>query len=236
MIIDAPELIYYHSGEPDDIRPASRERPWFDLHYNHHAYKCLPITIAAEHGWMIHSPEDFSVTWNGGPDNADVTVRGEGPWVSQANGVVPHFSRGSVTINLRGHFAVSEGWNIVMSPPLNYFKDGIQGMTAVVELDWLNYRPTMNYVLTRPGTVEFKAGDPLCQIWPEPRGYLVNIRPKMMRKPADLQEDENAFAAERGAAAGATTKRYMRGVKMSGEKGTTTHETKLRLAPFERID
>ncbi|MDM7901862.1 DUF6065 family protein, partial [Brucella melitensis] len=43
-------------------------------------------------------------------------------------------------------------------------KDGIQPLTALVETEWLPFPFTMNWHMTRPGTVRFEKGEPFCFI------------------------------------------------------------------------
>ena len=51
-------------------------------------------------------------------------------------------------------------------------KDGIAPLTGVIETDWLPYPFTMNWRMTRPGTVQFAKDEPLCLIYPVAKGAL----------------------------------------------------------------
>src|SRR5581483_4200794 len=45
---------------------AERRRDWMDATPAHHAYRCLPLTIANQTGWWIKNPVGFTATWRGG--------------------------------------------------------------------------------------------------------------------------------------------------------------------------
>ncbi|MGH7565243.1 MAG: DUF6065 family protein, partial [Gemmatimonadota bacterium] len=57
-----------------DIRPAGSRRDWMDATGGHFAYRCLPLSIANAHGWVICSGSGFEVEWNGGKGAEDVQI------------------------------------------------------------------------------------------------------------------------------------------------------------------
>ena len=56
--------------------------------------------------------------------------------------------------------------------PANYVKDGIQALEGLVETDWSYASFSSNWKLTRPGRVEFVAGEPVAMLVPQQRGDL----------------------------------------------------------------
>lgn len=44
---------YVLSAGDIDIRPASNRREWMDATPDRYAYRCLPLSIANAHGWVI---------------------------------------------------------------------------------------------------------------------------------------------------------------------------------------
>src|SRR5690349_16514356 len=52
-------------GMPLSTAPVDRD--WMDASAQRFAYRCLPLTIANQAGWLIANPVSFSVTWDGGP-------------------------------------------------------------------------------------------------------------------------------------------------------------------------
>ena len=49
-----------------NVHAASPKRDWMEIHT--HMYRCLPITIANQNGWVIECPCDISAIWFGGLD------------------------------------------------------------------------------------------------------------------------------------------------------------------------
>ena len=57
---------------------------------------------------------------------------------------------GILTFDVAYIFRTPPGYHLLVSGPINTFKDGVAPMTAVVETDWLPYTFTFNYQFTRP--------------------------------------------------------------------------------------
>src|SRR5579871_2478076 len=51
---------------PMPIEPGPLTRDWMDRTPQRYAYRCLPMVIANQAGWLILSGHAISVTWNGG--------------------------------------------------------------------------------------------------------------------------------------------------------------------------
>jgi len=72
-----------------ELEPAPADRDWMDQTHQRYAYRCLPLVIANQAGWIIRNPLDFSVRWNGGNQLDDLKIR---------------FPRGVPETRIRSHF------------------------------------------------------------------------------------------------------------------------------------
>lgn len=122
-------------------------------------------------------------------------------------------------------------------------KDGLTPLEGLVETEWLPFTFTMNWRFTRPGTVEFRRGEPFCFVTPVPHVAMEAIRPRVMPLAADPQlaadhaawkssrEDFNArLAAREPAAVQAKWQRYyLKGEPPRGEAAPDTHRVKRRM-------
>ena len=50
-----------------DVPP--KQRSWFTPHF----YKCLPLVIGNQYGFIVKSEFDIGFVWNGGNDQKDIT-------------------------------------------------------------------------------------------------------------------------------------------------------------------
>lgn len=165
--------------EPPAVAPASPTRPWMDDFPARHAYRCLPLAIANGYGWELRSPYAFSIRYNGGSKAEDIVFKAEGEAPYLHHFVSSNFTHGIVTFHT-GHIVRTEpGWHTVCTGPMNRPKDGISALSGVIETDWLPYPFTMNWQLTRPGTVRFERGEPFCQIFPVAAGAVAEAEPEL---------------------------------------------------------
>ena len=162
------------------IRAAPQTRPWMDGVIDNHAYRCLPLVIANSHGWDILAPFGFSAQWSGEAHPRTLVLRGDDGNAPPAARVVSHFGYGIITFNLSYLFRTEPGWNLVASGPWNRPKDGISPLTGVIEADWLPYPFTMNWQMTRAGTVRFERSEPICTIYPVARDTLPSVEPEIV--------------------------------------------------------
>lgn len=207
------------------IRPAPLERDWMDDSRNRFAYRCLPLTIANQAGWVIENPVTFTAIWDGSIFDHGVRIRFEGveePPPPQAGGVftvaagVPgldpdgpngrdarvdsHFGSGVITFLLPYLFRTPPSVNLWVKGPSNWIKDGAQALEGIVETDWNPATFTMNWKLTRKNyAVTFKRGEPICMVVPVPRGLAESLKPicaPLSIRP-DLQEQCEAWSNTR---------------------------------------
>ena len=89
---DPSALIAYELHEITDapLEPAPIARDWMDAAHLRHPYRCLPLVIANQCGWVLRSTAAFRAYWYGGPNKEDVELQFDGP---PDNRIVSHFGR-----------------------------------------------------------------------------------------------------------------------------------------------
>ena len=228
------------------LEPAPTNRDWMDATLQRFAYRCLPLNVANQAGWIIRSPLRVTARWNGGAQLKDLRL-----WFSKGSAdtrVLSHFGTGILTFTIPFLFRTPPGINLWVKGPANFLKDGIQPLEGVVETDWSEATFTMNWKLTRPDhTVRFEVGEPICQLVPVPRGLIESLDP--IRRPLaenpelqgqyekwrDSRKAFNQALANRDAAAveQGWQKDYMLGRAVSGQVASD-HQTKLIVREFRR--
>jgi hypothetical protein len=83
-----------------------------------------------------------------------------------------NFARGIVTFIIDYIFQTEPGWEMIATGPANSFKDGAAPLTGLIETDWLAYPFSMNWQLTRPGTIRFEEDEPFCCVFPVAKGAV----------------------------------------------------------------
>ncbi len=228
------------------IVPASASRDWMDRFPDRHAYRCLPLSIANAHGWHILNRSRFTAIWDGRTEQAGIAFSDyEGP----AAAAKSHFSFGVITFELGVLFRTEPGWNMMVTGPINQFKDGIAPMGAIVETDWLPYTFTMNWRFTRAlHPVTFEKDEPICQIMLVPKNAVLDAdpvydsldnHPDLREQMAGWRERRDEFMArfnkrDPSAFSEKWQKLYFRGTLPDGT-GIADHVNKLRVQPFREL-
>jgi hypothetical protein len=240
---------YAFSANPLTLRAAPVTRAWMDALPERHAYRCLPLSIANAHGWEILSPCAFDVTWDGGPKTFNLKLSATDGSPALASFAVSHFASGIVTFQLGYLFRTEAGWNLYATGPTNRPKDGIAPLSGVIETDWLPYPFTMNWQMTRPGTVRFEKDEPVCLVFPVARRTLAETEPELRNLDDDAELKAQAMAwmerrvdfMKRYQARDPATVReaweryYFVGRLPDGGEAPTDHVSKLRLPdPVDR--
>lgn len=220
------------------IRPALSKRKWMDQTMGGHAYRCLPLTIANSHGWDIINPSGFSVAWDGNQELDSTAIQ---PDDDQTVCIATsRFGSGIVTFDIPGIFRTSPDWNLWVGGSPNEFKDGASPLTGIIETDWLQYSFTMNWKLTRIGTVRFEAGEPFCHFFPVQRGLLETIEPRfelietelgLEEKLRDLSEFRRKFLEDDNPSKDTWQKYYYTG---NDPSAPSNHIIKNRLKDFAK--
>jgi hypothetical protein len=187
---------------PPKIAPARASRQWMDDFADRHAYRCLPLSIANAHGWDILCPVALAIDWNGGQRIEDVTVR---PLQGTPDGEPlsafcrSHFSSGIVTFHTDYIFRTEDEWDLLASGPFNSPKQGIYPLTGIIESNWLPYPFTMNWQVTKPGTVIFEKEEPFCFIFPIKKQAVLDCQPEIrdLAEDPELARQQEAFAVSR---------------------------------------
>jgi hypothetical protein len=250
----APSLwAYTLPGRPSiDIVPASRWREWMDQTDYRWPNRCLPLLMANESGWCLINPAGFAAIWDGGPGHGSLSLEFDDDLPSYKAVATSQFGLGIVTWNVPYLFRSDPGWDLLVRGPANYPKDGVAPLEGLVETDWATATFTMNWKLTRAGSVRFEAGEPFCMVVPQRRRELERFDPirAELRDNAELHEACDAWGAARrelairkfvgqfGEVEGGTDpsewqQHYFKGKTVSGPDAPD-HETKRRLRAFRR--
>jgi hypothetical protein len=173
-LVPQPETVVAYTINPTlppPIVPAPATRQWMDDSAQHFAYRCLPMVIANQAGWLLLNTKSFWVTWDGDNEIDSLVIEyvdcGDAPELA-----ISHFGHGILTFHIPYLFRTSKGFNLLARGPANAPKDGIYALEGVIETDWSTSTFTMNWKMTRPGTVMFEQGEAICMIVPQRRGEL----------------------------------------------------------------
>ena len=170
------------------VRKPEKKREWFSPHF----YRCLPLAIGNQYGFVISSEFDFKFEWNGGDRPEDLSISFKNDSVNKLNQKYPnissHFGHGIITINPAFFFRTPPGVNLMTISPPNYVLPNITHMTGVIETDNLRRNFTFNLKVQIPNLkVEIPAGYPLAAFIPIPRYYCDEF---------NLEDAENIFSKE----------------------------------------
>jgi hypothetical protein len=224
-----------------EFHTASPKREWMDEYI--HMYRCLPMTIANQNGWVIPSPCDIHAVWFGGQDRRNMHFWLDPQYNVQNSWVKCHFVGGVITFEFDFMMRTNPGVNLLVRGAPNFFVDGAHPLEGVVETDWLNYSFTMNWRVTTPNkVVTFKKGDPICFIQPIPHNYAESFNfnidflannPDLHDKFHEYNKSRRQFSADKVAGKHNEDwqKHYFNGkdVKTGAQVGNDVHTIKLNL-------
>lgn len=212
-----------------------KRRDWF----SDHAYLCLPLTIGNQYGFVVKSAHTFDVTWNGGKHLKDLKITmidfiGD----NKHQYINSHFGLGILTVQNGFTLRTPPGVNLMTINPPNYFIDGIQHMTGVVECDNLRRDFTFNLKVTRPNhTIRINRGDWIGAFIPVPRYFvdsfeMINAKDCLTPEQIEVeQKTSDDFAAERNGPdrekAHQAGRRYFQGEDVYGNK-FLDHQKRIR--------
>ncbi len=239
-------ICFLHPGWDPIIKPAEPTRPWMDATPETFAYRCLPLNIANAHGWEIQSSCDAEAYWTGRRDTRDVIIKTP-PGTPAHHAPVSAFGQGVLTFHIQALFQTPPGWDLYITGSPNAPKEGMTPLSGIVETDWAPYTFTMNWRFTRRNHwVSFKKFEPICHIFPVPRGALERMDPKVVHIDDDpsiaenfalWNKSRNDFLVEQKIPRPRKPtekwqKKYFRGVTMTDDTPHAGHRTKLRVKPF----
>ena len=198
-VIPAPaepfQLIAYriHPYPSLPIVPAPSQRQWMNETHERFAYRCLPLLIANQTGWLILNVHKLRCIWNGGPKGSDLSIKCLGGPQHTPCPASSHFGHGIVTFSLNYLFRTPPGYNLYCRGPANMPKDGCTALEGIIETDWSVATFTMNWKITAPSQpVEFDPGEPICMISPIKRAEVEGFRP-ILRDLSTEPELKKAF-------------------------------------------
>lgn len=253
---DRLSIVAYERDTPVEnvLHRMPPKRAWMEATGKKGAYRCLPLVVANQAGWLIRNPFTFQAIWDGGAELDQVRFAfPEGPvgWGGHdAKALVSsHFGAGIVTFQIPFLFQTSPGYNLWIKGPANAFKDGAQALEGMVETDWAHTPFTMNWKITRPHhPILFREGEAVCQILPYPRGLIERFDPEIRHlstNPA-LAEGFEGWVAGRAefikglndpeseARKEGWQKHYFQGRDATGSK-VESHQTAIPSRDFKRI-
>lgn len=214
-----------------DISTASVKRSWMN-EYGPFIYRCLPLAIANQNGWVVKSPCDITAIWDGQTSTDSMTFElGEG-YSNEDNWVSCYFGGGIITFIFDFFIKTTEKTNLLVRGAPNFYVDGAHALEGLVETDWLNFTFTMNWKVINPNKyVYFKKGDPICFLQPVPHNYSeeFNFNVRQLQDYEDLQEKFNDNSQSRGDFILSVNKKHREGIKVSANDSWQKHY-------FEGID
>jgi hypothetical protein len=224
------------------LEPASARRRWMD-DTEGFAYRCLPLAMANQAGWVVRAPTEFSAVWNGGIASKDTTVTVPANAEGYEKHFLSHFGWGIVTVSLPWLFRTAPGYGLMVRGPTNYFKAGIAALDGLVETDWASSTFTMNWKLTDPDrVVRFSAGEPVCMITPfrldTPERFVtaqapIEANPELHAAFKAWAASRSAFNADPGRTATDWQKDYLKGEQPGTGEKAKAHRTRFTLKRFE---
>lgn len=152
-----------------NITPSKVKRNWMDETQGL-AYRCIPLNIANEYGWVCHSPSSFTATWDGGVGREAIKIveHGDGP----PHFPQSHFGHGILTLPPDFLIKTPKNISIYIRGISNTGYENIYPLDGIVETDWLPFTFTMNYKFLKPGSITFKKGDPVFMFFPIDRNFI----------------------------------------------------------------
>jgi len=222
----------YDGESRTDVRVASKEREWMEAN-DRFAYRCLPLTIANQHGWTVSLNEEVCAEWNG--TNALDAIKIH----SSSHMVGSHFGNGILTFNTDYLFKLPEGYSLYITGPPNNSKNNIVPLTGIYEADWAPYSFTMNWRFTEANRhVIFEKNEPFCFIFPVQRNLIESFtletkslsdEPELSKHYFDWGYKRDEFNKNPDRKPEHWQKQYFRGEYPDGSKCPYDHKTKLNL-------
>lgn len=231
----------FYRGRQDEVYfnlRGDNKRDWF----SRHAYFCLPLVIGNQYGFAMRSMFRATLFWNGGPDPGDTTVtlhdEEEVLRLASLQTIVSNFGLGIVTVQAAFALRTPPNISLMTVQPPNYFIDGLQNMTGVVETDNLRRDFTFNLKITRPNhPIEIRVGDIIAGFIPYPRGFVEQfelVDGSTLFSAEQIAEEQQAardFGQERSEVdvlrPDGVGRRYHRGEDIYGNAFDYSHQTNL---------
>jgi hypothetical protein len=151
------------------LLPSPKKRDWFNSHF----YRCLPLTIGNQYGFIVKTEFPFAYEWDGGDSPDAVKLYFPKETDSFYPRIETHFGHGIISINPPWILRTPPNVNLMTINPPNYVIPNITVMTGVVETDNLRRNFLFNLKIQVPNMrIELPAGTPLAAFIPIPRFYV----------------------------------------------------------------
>lgn len=248
------EMVLYeiHSGHGLEWVPAPSVRAWMDEVPLGAAWRCVPLMMANESGWLLLNNARVAARWDGDPEHhvefqyssrpiAEAAAQARAAGLTGAAGpAFPHSAFGNGIVSWYVPYVVrtAPGFNLLVRGLSNHPKHGAAPLEGVVETDWAETTFTINWKLTRPDEwVMWEAGEALGMIVPQRRGDLEQFAPviRPIESNPDLLAavvglDERRMAAHAAWRPGQPAPRwdYYQGRRLDGSQ-FEQHQTRLKL-------
>ena len=232
------------NSPPYKLVKAPLDRKWMDDSRDRFAYRCLPLLIANQAGWLVLNQVPFRASWAGGWDKSCMAVESlDG--VSEPPAIT-HFGEGVLTFHMPWLFRTPPGWNLWAHGPANAPKDGLVALEGIIETDWSLATFTMNWKFTaRNLWVTFEKDEPICMLTPVRRGDLesfdtqerrIEEQPELHRAYLEWSNGREQFLKElkkpgSEAQLSKWERHYFRGITRDGTVAPE-HQTRIVLKDF----
>ena len=169
---DDKKIIFYSLDYTKSlpIRPGVKDREWLNVKTSG-VYDDLTMNMACQSGWELLAPGDFTAEWKGNRETDSTLIHS-----SMKDAHLFHTGMGDGIFSIRTYYIVKTppDYAILVTGAPNFFKDGAVQLSSVIESNWSHTSFTLNWKMTRPGTVKFKSGEPIGFITLIPHRQLDN--------------------------------------------------------------
>lgn len=201
-------------------------RDWMDSSWEHHAYRCFPVTLANFLGWTFWFNEDISFILHSQSTQVEILSGQKYANTDRANQ--------SISLNSGLIFDSEENVTILTMPVPNQFIDGIQAFTALLSTSVLKGPMPIVYRITRPDTIiTIPAGTPIGSILPislkDLESTYIGLSPNPLPKEYDEELLRSKEAFLEVAAQGKWTDRYRKAIDYKGNQVGKHELTKINL-------
>lgn len=183
------------------IEKAEYQRDWMEAYGHGFAYRCLPMKVANQSGWVIKSPIGFDAVYNEGKSYLEsVSFKFDEPNHPANNLFSSHFGRGVITLAMPYIFRTNKDISLWVRGLPNYYKNNISFLEGIVETFWLEVTFTYNIRIIRPNEpVRFEKGEPLLFFTLYNLNPLINVETiiEPVSKYPDIVKKYNKWSEDR---------------------------------------
>jgi hypothetical protein len=198
-------FIKFHSlTSPKDyyvVRAGRAKRPYLDQTHNSHGYLCQAVVSSHLAGWEILLPQDVEIIWDGVSDSSSehVKVLSGGRLPNGMQLVQTDTANATITFNLNAIIETDSDHDIVLCGPPNFFVNGVEPMSAIIQTDWYSHNPLQFcWKINKPNeVVRFEAGTPFVFFFNRPKSLLENTDISVVQIGETISRNMAEYADER---------------------------------------